>query len=182
MLSQQELYVLSYYRACELEGAILFGKLAFHTTIDEYRGPLTRHCLEEAEHAWVWTKVIQNLGSVPTKVTQTYQTEYGKLFGMPASILEIFCLTQVFEKRTLDHFTKHLQVQGTDPVIKKALQKMIEDESGHIGWIKTELDKYERETPGRVESVMHKIEEMDRAVYKRISQSDPYKTYFGNQA
>src|SRR3989344_7163057 len=123
MISDQELFVLSYYRASELAGAMLFGRLAFHTSIDAYRVPLTEHSMEEAQHAWLWTKAIRDLGHTPLKVTHTYQTEYGKLFGMPQNILEIFCLTQVFEKRTLDQFTKHLNLPNTHPLIKKALQK-----------------------------------------------------------
>ena len=169
---------MSYYRACELEGSILFGKLAFHTTIDVYRVPLTRHCLEEAEHAWVWTRVIEDLGHVPVKITQTYQTEYGKLFGMPESMLEVFCLTQVFEKRTLDQFAKHLRMKGLSPPVKQALRKMIDDESGHIGWIKTELDKYAGQNLQKLKAVMDKVERVDRQVYEQISQSDPYRSYF----
>ena len=99
MISNEELYILSYYRAGELAGSILFGRLAFHTEVDSLRSPLTHHCLEEAEHAWVWTKAIKDLGGTPIKVTHTYQTEYGRAFGMPKNILEVLCLTQVLEKR-----------------------------------------------------------------------------------
>ena len=179
MITDQELYILSYYRACELSGSILFGKLAFHTTIDEYRIPLTEHCLEEAEHAWRWTKVIKDLGRIPLKVTETYQTEYGKLFGMPENTLEIFCLTQVFEKRTLDQFSKHLNLPNTNPLVKDALQKMIDDETGHIGWIREELDKYAKENgQEKLDVLMHKLEKMDEEVYAKLSQTEPFKDYF----
>lgn len=178
MISKQELYILSYYRACELAGSLLFGKLAFHTTIAEYRIPLTEHCLEEAEHAWLWTKTIKELGEVPLKVTQTYQTEYGKEFGMPENILEIFCLTQVFEKRTLDHFTKHMNLPTTYPLVKKALQKMIDDETGHIGWIRSELDRYTEKNKAEVDRVMKKLEKMDERVYTKLSKTSPFKEYF----
>jgi hypothetical protein len=178
-MSEQELYVLSYYRACELAGSILFGKLAMHTNIDSYRMPLTEHCCEEAEHAWLWTKVIHDLGSTPLKVTNTYQTEYGKLFGLPENMLEIFCLTQVFEKRTLDQFTRHLQLPDTHPLIKGALQKMIDDETGHIGWIREEIDKYGRDNgKEKLDALMQKLEKMDEEVYARLSQAEPFKTYF----
>lgn len=179
MISEQELYVLSYYRACELAGSILFGKLAFRTSIDAYRIPLTQHCLEEAEHAWRWTAVIRDLGRTPIRVTQMYQTEYGKRFGIPENILEIFCLTQVFERRTLYHFTKHLQLPGTHPLIRAALQKMIDDESGHIGWIRTELDQYARENgPDKLELIMQKVTAMDQEVYTTLVQTTPFCEYF----
>lgn len=177
--SEQELYVLSYYRACELAGSILFGKLAFHTTIDAYRVPLTEHCLEEAKHAWLWTKVIHDLGHTPLKVTQTYQTEYRKLFGIPENILEIFYLTQIFERRTLDHFTKHLNLHGTHPLIKSALQKIIDDEIGHIGWIRQELDKYAQENgKDKLDAIMKKLGKMDEQVYNQLSQTQPFRQYF----
>lgn len=178
-ISNQELYILSYYRACELAGSLLFGRLAMHTSIDEYRAPLTEHALEEAEHAWLWTKTILDLGAQPLKVTHIYQTEYGKEYGMPENILGIFCLTQVFEKRTLSHFTKHLNLPGTNSLIKKALQKMIDDESGHIGWIRLELDKYAKEHgENKLKAIMDKIEKIDEKVYAKLSVTSPFKEYF----
>src|SRR3989338_9989623 len=101
MVSKEELYILSYYRAGELAGAVLFGRMAIVTDIDEIRILITKHCLEEAKHGWIWTKTIQDLGHIPLKVTNVYQTEYGKEFGMPKNTLEILCLTQVLEKRVL---------------------------------------------------------------------------------
>ncbi len=179
MISEQELYILSYYRACELAGSILFGKLALNTSVDEYRIPLTEHALEEAGHAWLWTKAIRDLGATPLQITHTYQSEYGKEFGIPQNILEIFCLTQVFEKRTLDHFTKHLNLPNTHPIIKKALRDMIDDETGHIGWIRSELDKYAKEHgEEKLNAVMSKIEKMDEKIYAKLSQTSPFKEYF----
>jgi len=179
MISEQELYVLSYYRSCELAGALLFGKLALHTTIDKYRIPLTEHSLEEAKHAWLWTKAIKDLGSTPLKITHTYQAEYGKKFGIPENILEIFCLTQVFEKRTLNHFNKHVKLPNTHPLIKKVLQKMIDDESGHIGWIRLELDAYSEENGAdKLERMMENLERMDEQVYAAVAGASPFKEYF----
>jgi len=180
-LLEQELYILSYYRACELAGAILFGRLAMHTDIDSLRAPLTRHCLEEAEHSWLWTKVIKKLGCIPVKVTDAYQTEYGKEFGMPKNILEILCLTQIFEKRTLEHFNKHLAMDGIHSEIKLALQKMIDDEAGHIGWIRKELDIYSAEYgQAEVDEMMTKLEDIDEKVYHQLLSKEPFKTYFKN--
>jgi len=178
-ISENELYILSYYRSCELAGSILFGKLALRTAIDKYCVPLTEHCLEEAEHAWIFTKLIHDLGHAPIRVTQNYQTEYGQLFGLPENMLEIFCLTQVFEKRTLNHFTKHLNMPDTHPLVKKALKKILDDETGHIGWIRQELDKYSKENgQDKLDAVMKKIEKMDEQVYNKLSQSEPFKSYF----
>ena len=185
MISDDELYILSYYRAGELAGSLLFGRLAFHTTIDRIRTPLTRHCLEEAEHAWLWTKTIRQLGHEPLKVTETYQTEYAREFGMPRNMLEIFCLTQVLERRVLSHFQMHRQRPGTHAVICDALQKMIDDEQGHLGWIWKELEAWGRENgeqgEAEVRETMARLEEIDDRVYNRLVRSAPFEAYFSNR-
>ncbi|PIS04913.1 MAG: hypothetical protein COT81_03925 [Candidatus Buchananbacteria bacterium CG10_big_fil_rev_8_21_14_0_10_42_9] len=179
MISDQELYILSYYRACELAGAILFGKLAFHTNFENIRIPLTEHALEESRHAWRWTETIEKLGRIPLKVTQAYQTEYGKEYGMPTSILEILCLTQVFEKRTLDHFNKHLALPGTHDLVKATLQELIDDETGHVSWVRKELDDYiAKRDEEEINAVMKKMEEVDKKVFERLSKTEPFKEYF----
>jgi hypothetical protein len=179
MLSDDELYVLSYYRAGELAGSVLFGRIALHTTIDAVRVPLTRHCLEEAEHAWLWTRTIQDLGCQPLKVTQTYQTEYGREFGMPKNMLEIFCLTQILERRVLTHFKAHLEKPGTHPRVQETLRKMIDDEEGHIGWIWDELEAYSREHgESEVKETMEALQDIDKRVYAKLAQQKPFKEYF----
>jgi len=182
-ISGQELYLLSFYRASELAGSLLFGKLAFHTTIDELRAPLTHHCLEEAEHAWLWTQTIQELGETPMKVTRTYQAEYGREFGMPQDTLELLCLTQVLEKRVLSHFEAHLRAPGTHPVIQRTLQKMLDDEIGHIGWVRKKLDTYaESGRAERLEDVMARLEEIDRRAYQRLVLDSEYRRFFESLA
>jgi demethoxyubiquinone hydroxylase (CLK1/Coq7/Cat5 family) len=176
MVSKEELHILSYYRAGELNGSVLFGKLALLTDIDNIRIPLTRHCLEEAEHAWLWTKVIKDLGHIPMKITSTYQTEYGKEFGIPNNALEILCLTQILEKRVLSHFIKHSTMPNLNPVIKEALQKIIEDEQGHLNWIKKEIEKFDKEESSKI---MKKLSEIDQKVYERVAAQSPFKEYFG---
>jgi|AntRauTorckE6833_2_1112554.scaffolds.fasta_scaffold05659_5 rubrerythrin len=178
-ITDDELYILSYYRACELSGAILFGRLALHTKFDEIRSKLTEHTLEEAKHAWLWNKTIEDLGRVPVKVTNHYQTEYGKEYGMPTDVVEILCLTQVFEKRTLEHFEKHLHKKDLHPLIHKTLADMIEDEAGHISWVRDYLDKYEKENgPERVESLLARMQEVDDKIYTKLEATEPFKSYF----
>lgn len=181
-ISEVELYILSYYRACELAGAILFGKLALHTTIDAIRIPLTQHCLEEAEHAWRWTDTIRALGRTPIRVIQTYQSEYGKEFGLPHNTLEILCLTQVFELRTVDHFRRHLALPQASPPVRSALQQMIDDESGHLSWVRDELDRYAAvHGANAVDDVMGKLKAVDERVYARLMAREPFQSFFTPQ-
>jgi demethoxyubiquinone hydroxylase (CLK1/Coq7/Cat5 family) len=182
MLSNDELQVLSYYRAGELAGSVLFGTIALHTTVDAIRAPLTKHCLEEAEHAWLWTKTIEDLGETPVKVTRTYQTEYGLEFGMPKNTLEVLCLTQVLERRVLRHFRRHLARKGTAPAIRATLQKMIDDEAGHIGWVWRALRAHSRtHGDGVVEQTMARLQAIDDRVYERLSIESPFREYFDEE-
>lgn len=178
-LNDLERYVLSYYRACELAGAVLFGKLALHTTIDAIRVPLTEHCLEEAQHAWLWTRTIRDLGSTPLRVTATYQSEYGREFGLPRNTLEILCLTQVFERRTLDHFNRHLARSGTHPLVQAALRQMIADESGHLSWVRRELDLHSAaHGEASVEEIMARLQAIDQRVYDRLMRTPALQEFF----
>lgn len=180
-LDERGLYVLSYYRACELAGSLLFGKIAFHTTVDEYRHKLTAHYQEEARHAWLWGETIRKLGREPMRILRTYQGEYGKVYGMPRSMLEVFCLTQVFERRTMSHFTRHLSMPDAPDEVRATLRRMIDDEEGHLDWIAEELAAYsERHGDERVTEVMARIEAIDQEVYGRLLGSEPFRTYFAD--
>lgn len=182
-ISPEELYILSYYRAGELTGALLFGRVALHSNVDGIRIPLTRHCAEEAEHAWLWTKTIKDLGHIPLKVTETYQTEYGREFGLPKNTLEVLALTQILEKRVMSHFTYHLSLPQAHPIVKSTLQKMIDDEKGHLSWVKVELDKYAANHGIQdIEKLMKQLEEIDQKVYDRMSKTPNFKRFFKTES
>ncbi len=178
-LSEQDLYILSFYRASELAGGLLLGKIAFHTDIDELRSSLTRHAAEEMEHGWLWTKAIKDLGKIPIKVTQTYQSEYGREFGMPTKIIEVLALTQVLELRVMKHFTYHLAQKPLNAVIEATLKQMIEDEQGHLNWIKIKLDQYA--AAGHHEEVdllMRRLLKVDEIAYKRLCAEPRFASFF----
>ena len=141
-ISENDLWILSYYRESELAGALVMGKLARETDDDELRVNLTQHCAEEAHHAWLWTETILKVGGTPKRVAETYQTRYYAEIGMPASLLEILTLTQVFERRVIRHFRAHLKWPKVHPAVAETLHRMIEDEVGHISWVKDRLDRY----------------------------------------
>jgi rubrerythrin len=79
---------------------------------------------------------------VPTKITQTYQSELGKIYGFPESTVDILCLTRVLEVVALETYQKHVAMRGVTPAVKETLEAIIEDEVGHIDWIQAELEKY----------------------------------------
>jgi len=92
-ISENELWLLSYYRASELAGGLLMGRLASETDDDDLRVRLTEHCAEETRHAWAWTECILKVGGTPKKVSETYQSRYHAAVGNPTNLLEVLALT-----------------------------------------------------------------------------------------
>lgn len=165
-ISENDLWILSYYRESELAGALIMGRLARETDDDDLRVHLTEHCAEEANHAWLWTKAILEVGGMPRRVSETYQSRYYTEIGQPATELEVLALTQVFEKRVLSHFQDHLRWPNTHPAVVRTLERMIAEEAGHIGWVKLRLDRYGREKgEAVVAETLRRFAEVDRKVY-----------------
>jgi acyl carrier protein len=165
-ISENDLWILSYYRESELAGGLVMGRLARETDDDDLRVHLTEHCAEEANHAWLWTQTILKVGGTPKRVAETYQTRYYAEIGMPTSLLEILTLTQVFERRVIRHFRAHLKWPDVHPAVTETLHRMIEDEVGHISWVKDRLDRYAAEKgQAIVAETMRRFTEVDERVY-----------------
>lgn len=165
-ISENDLWILSYYRESELAGSLVMGRLARETDDDDLRVHLTEHCAEEAHHAWLWTKTILDVGGTPKRVAETYQTRYYAEIGTPASLLEVLALTQVFEKRVIRHFRAHMKWPNTHPAVLATLQRMIDDEVGHISWVKDRLDRYAAQKDSAVVAeTMRRYTEVDQRVY-----------------
>jgi len=179
LISDDELEVLSFYRASELAGSVLFGRLALQTTIDSLRAPLTRHCMEEARHAWLLTELIDRLGATPLRMAHTYQSEVGQILGLPGSMLEILCLTRVLELAVVDQYRRHAALPGLNPAIQKVLKQMVRDEARHIDWIQLELEAHAREYGSeRLDAALRKAESARREVFSKLLASETGRRYF----
>ena len=166
-ISENDLWILSYYRESELAGGLIMGRLARETDDDDLRVHLTEHCAEETFHAWLWTQTILKVGGTPKRVAETYQARYYAEIGTPTSLLEILALTQVFERRVIRHFRAHLKWPNVHPAVVATLHKMIEDEVGHISWVKDRLDRYAAEKgEAIVAETMRRFTETDERVYE----------------
>jgi acyl carrier protein len=166
-ISENDLWILSYYRESELAGGLIMGRLARETDDDDLRVHLTEHCAEEANHAWLWTQTILKVGGTPRRVAETYQARYYAEIGTPTSLLEILTLTQVFERRVIRHFRAHLKWPNTHPAVIETLQRMIAEEVGHITWVKDRLDRYAAEKgEALVAETMRRFTEIDQRVYE----------------
>ena len=169
--SDNDIWILSYYRESELAGGLVMGRLSTETDDDALRAKLTEHCAEETRHAALWTETIQQLGAQPRRVSETYQTRYQQRLGAPRTMLDVLALTQVFERRVVRHFTAHLSWPGTHPAIAQTLRTMIADEAGHISWVREWLDGYAaRHGKAVVQSKLREYEAVDREIYAEVMQ------------
>jgi hypothetical protein len=166
-LSDEELWELSYYRASELAGSLLMGRLSRRVLDDELRTRLTWHFAEEARHAWRWTEVIRLLGADPVPVTETYQSNYLGRVGIPSGELDLLALTYVFERRVAQHFALHRSLPGLHPLVRDTLASMCTEEGPHLRWIRERLDgEAARGGRERVDAAIRRYEAIDREIYR----------------
>jgi len=167
--SNSEIALLNFYRASELHGGLILGQMVRRTRDPELILNLTRHSAEEVMHAQLWTEAIIAVGGRPAPVRETYQTRYAAEVGTPLTMLEILALTQVFERTVYRHFTEHLRRPGLHPIIAATLQRMLDEERGHLKWVKLWLDKQAAARPTEVREVMRRYAAADELVYAAIS-------------
>ena len=67
-VSENELWILSFYRTSEISGSLFFGRLAKSLTSPLVQADMTKHFADESMHAWYWTECIRRLGEKPIKV------------------------------------------------------------------------------------------------------------------
>ena len=167
--SNSEIAVLNFYRASELHGGLILGQMVRRTRDPELILNLTRHSAEEVMHAQLWTETIVAIGGRPAPVRDTYHTRYAEEVGKPISMLEILALTQVFERRVYRHFTEHMRRPDVHPAVAATLSRMIDEERGHLIWVKRWLDKQSARRPEEVREVMRRYADVDERVYAAIS-------------
>jgi hypothetical protein len=168
MISENELWMLSFYRVSEISGSLFFGRLARSMRPGPIQRDMTKQFADESAHAWYWTECMEALGCQPLKLRQAYQDQYLEAAGMPVNVMEVLAITQVFEQRVIGQYSVHSQVPGLNPAIQQTLRKIMHDEKWHIQWIKEALvgmeEKYGHEL---VQNTLKKFHEADAEVYKQ---------------
>ncbi len=169
-VSERELGFLNFYRASELHGGLILAQVARRTRGGDLSIDLLRHAAEEVDHARLWTETIVAVGGRVCPVRDTYQTRYAEIIGRPVGVLHVLALTQIFERRVYRHFTEHLRRRGTHPAIQVTLRRMLEEEKGHLTWVKRWLDG--QRASGReaeVDAVMRRYAAVDARVYDALT-------------
>ena len=168
-ITNSAISLLNFYRASELHGGLILGQMVRRTRDPELILNLTKHSAEEVMHAQLWTETIIAVGGKPAPVRDTYQTRYVEAVGTPLTMLEVLALTQVFERRVYRHFMLHLRVPGLHPGVAQTLQRMIEEERGHLSWVKHWLDDQAREKGQLVRDVIRRYALADQQIYDTLS-------------
>jgi demethoxyubiquinone hydroxylase (CLK1/Coq7/Cat5 family) len=168
-ITSRELKFLNFYRASELHGGLLLGQVARRATGAALVLDLTRHSAEEVMHALYWTETIVAVGGRVTPVRETYQSRYLRLLGAPTALLDVLALTQVFERRVYRHFTEHLRRPGTHPKVCATLVRMLEEEKGHLQWVKRWLAEQSLVPGNTVAATMRRYAEADARIYDEVT-------------
>jgi hypothetical protein len=166
-LVDNDRWLLSYYRSSEINGALFFGRVA--RTI---RGPLqadvTHHFADEAAHAHYWTECLSELDSAPLALGRGYQDQYLEAVGMPANLMEVMAITQVFERRVIGQYRRHLRHTGIQPAVKATIEKIMIDERWHISYVRDALTAMaERYGETEIADTLARFAAADQEVYAR---------------
>jgi hypothetical protein len=167
-LTDEELWLLSFYRISEISGSLFFGRLSRVLRPGPIQHDLSKHFADEAQHAWYWTECIDRLGAKPLKLHGAYQDQYLEAAGMPANLMEILAITQVFERRVINQYAKHRAVPNLRCEIRETIDRIMEDERWHVSWVRSALadmqGRYGRE---RIQATLKRYTDADRLVYAR---------------
>ena len=164
-----ELSLLNFYRASELHGGLVLGQVARRARGGELTLELTRHSAEEIVHSQLWTETIIAVGGEVRPVRETYQDRYAATLGAPSTLLQVLALTQVFERRVYRHFTEHLRRPGTHPAVAATLRRMLDEERGHLAWVKRWLDQQALTRGAEVAATMRTYAAADARIYDALA-------------
>lgn len=165
-LSENELFVLSFYRSSEINGSLFFGRLARALKPGPIQHDLSKHFADEAQHAWYWTDCIDRLGARPMKLADAYQDRYLEAVGLPMNMMEVLAITLVFERRVINQYAKHLALPGLQTEVGATIDRIMEDERWHVQWVRDALAGLEnRFGKAHVDDTMRRYRDADRQVY-----------------
>jgi bacterioferritin (cytochrome b1) len=168
-ITDDELWILSFYRASEISGALFFGRLARSLKPGTIQNDLTKHFSDEARHAVLWTACVAEVGGEPLRLDNAYQDRYLAAAGIPANLMEVLAITQVFEQRVLRQYSHHLAMTGIHPAVHRTLTQIMEDEKWHIEWIRRELKGMEAEWGHEsIRETLKRFQAADQSIYDAL--------------
>ena len=158
---------LNWYRHSELEGALLLGKLARRSNDPELVRRLTRHCADEARHAWLWDRTLAALHLPILPIGRSYQSFYHAEAGTARTVAEVLALTHVFEQRVHRQFTEDAGSPDMPLAARRTFGVMLRDEEGHLEWVAKWLGEH-----ADTMTLLERYRLADQRVYRMLL---PYK-------
>ncbi|CAL9442285.1 ferritin-like domain-containing protein [Streptomyces sp. enrichment culture] len=183
-LSDNDRWLLSYYRSSEINAALFFGRVARMVRPGQLQAEVTHHFSDEANHARYWNECINDLDAHPIKMRESYQDQYLDAVGMPSNLMEVMAITQVLEKRVIGQYRRQLRVPGLHPRVKQTLEQIMLDERWHIQYVREALeDMTGRYGADTVDAAVKRFTEADEEVYaKTLAEYGERVTFLENTA
>jgi bacterioferritin (cytochrome b1) len=126
---------LNWYRQSEIDGALLLGRMVRHATDPYLVARLTKHCADEARHAWQWMRTLEMLGLPTVRIRRGYQSFYLDEMPAPRTTLELLALTHVFELSVQRHFIEERDRPDVPDAVRVTFSALLRDEQEHLDWI-----------------------------------------------
>jgi hypothetical protein len=169
MLSENDLWLLSFYRTSEVAGALFFGRVARSVRPGRLQRDITHHFADEATHARWWSECIDDLGAAPLNLGRAYQDDYLGAVGVPANVMEVLAITHVFEKRAIGLYNRHLKMEGVQPRIAHTLEQIMGDERWHLQYVRAALrDQEALHGQDEVASTLRRYDAADDEVFAKL--------------
>ncbi|MDF3287675.1 MULTISPECIES: ferritin-like domain-containing protein [Streptomyces] len=167
-LSENDLWLLSFYRSSEINGALFFGRVARTLRGGPLQADVTHHFADEANHAKYWTRCIEDLGYNAEKLSGAYQDQYLEAVGLPANLMEVMAITQVFEKRVIGQYHRHLRAPDTHPRVRQTIETIMEDERWHVKYVRDALQEMARKYGQQlIDDTLARFTAADEEVYAK---------------
>lgn len=168
MMTENERWILSYYRASEISGSMFFARLAKSIRNPDIQRDLTSHFADEAQHARYWSDCMQQMGLKPIRMNEAYQDQYFEAVGVPVNLMEVLAITKIFEARTINHYAAHRRREDVHPLVRATIEKIMDDEGWHLKWVTAAIKDMESEYGiEHVRQTLERYRVADEEIYGR---------------
>jgi hypothetical protein len=165
--NDSELWLASFYRSSEISGALFFGRVA-RTVRGDLQRDVTQHFADEAAHAAYWTGCIDALWGRAIPIRDAYQDRYLEAAGMPANLMEVMAITQVFERRVIRQYHEHLRRETTPGPVRDTITRIMRDERWHVQYVRDALTAMEqRYGAAEIAATLARFTAADEEVYAK---------------
>jgi tRNA isopentenyl-2-thiomethyl-A-37 hydroxylase MiaE len=154
---------LNWYRQSELEGALLLGRMIRQANDAHLVHELTKHCADEARHAWLWQRTLAALSLPSVRIRRSYQSFYAEQVGPPRTLAEVLALTHVFEHRVHRHFSDERRRVDLPHAVRHTYGILLRDEAAHLDWVARWLANQ-----SGVEDIVRRYRIADARVVRRL--------------